>query len=239
MSRLPNGQEVKATELGLPPETELETDIMKFKTKSILAAVILAGVTNVFAGSTAQLKVIGTLLPSACDVDFAGGGIVDYGYIFATDLSATNTTQLQPRTIGYTIVCNAPITIATSWTDQRTNSVSAVTRWRFGLGLQGTNKIGYYSISNVNGQVTVDGAGVEHIWADGLGQPWNSQPGNMTNTVDGQVVSYTLPGNRAPVAGINYVGNLQIEANIAPTNTLDMTTPVVLDGLATMEVFYL
>lgn len=218
---------------------------MKFKTKAILAAVILASATNAFAGSTAELRVIGTVIPGSCKPEFAGGGAVDYGKISAGDLSATAVSPLQPRQITYTITCDAPIAIATSWVDNRSSTVSTWTDSRFGLGSQGLNNIGYYGVTLIPAQTMADGNAVDTIFADGGSDTWLNvtsvagqnavKPGATLN----RLYSYATSGTVTPEAFRVYSGALSVRAFIERTSTLDMTAPLVLDGLSTMEVRYL
>lgn len=215
---------------------------MRFPTKALLVSLILASASNAFAASTAELKVIGTVIPGSCTPVFAGGGTVDYGKISAGNLSATAVSILQPRQIAYTITCDAPIVIATSWVDNRLSSAYNPVESVFGLGTQGAAKIGRYRMKVTPAETLADGAAVDTITTDGAGGVWTSSAavGNIiTQGSRDRIFSFAAPGTLVPAAYTTYAGAISVLAQIAPTDTLDMTAPVVLDGLSTMEVRYL
>ncbi|MEB0047318.1 MULTISPECIES: DUF1120 domain-containing protein [unclassified Pseudomonas] len=215
---------------------------MRLHIKITLAAVMVVSAHTVLAASTADLHIVGTVVPGACTPVFVGGGVVDYGSIAASDLSATTNTTLQPRSLAYTIACEAPVVIGTSWTDDRLASALSVNEQIFGLGSQSSNKIGYYTVRNVPSQTWADGVLVDSISSDGGSGLWTSSAavGNViTQGSRNRLYSFAAPGTLIPAAHMNYSGGLTITATIAPTGTLDMTAPVTLDGLSTMEVRYL
>ncbi|MEB0047321.1 MULTISPECIES: DUF1120 domain-containing protein [unclassified Pseudomonas] len=215
---------------------------MRFQTKALFATLMLASASSAFAASTADLKVIGTVIPGACTPVFAGGGVVDYGKISASDLSATATSNLQSRQIAYTITCDAPIVVGTSWVDNRLSSASLVNEQVFGLGTQGVNKIGFYTLRTVPGQTLADGVVADSIVSDGLSGVWipSATDANViTQGARNRIYSFAAPGTLIPAAHTTYSGAVSVAASIAPTNTLDLATPITLDGLSTMEVRYL
>ncbi|MEB0047320.1 MULTISPECIES: DUF1120 domain-containing protein [unclassified Pseudomonas] len=214
---------------------------MRFQTKAVFAALMLASASSAFAASTADLKVIGTVIPGACTPVFAGGGVVDYGKISASDLSATVASPLQARQISYTITCDAPIVIGTSWVDNRLSSTTPVSESKFGLGTQGTAKIGSYTVRTVPAQTLANGAVADSIVSDD-GVTWHTSAsyGNViTQGARNRVYSFATPGTLIPAAFSTYSGALSIVATIAPTSTLNMGSAITLDGLSTMEVRYL
>ena len=215
---------------------------MRFPTKALLVSLILASASNAFAASTADLKVIGTVIPGSCTPVFAGGGTVDYGKISAGDLSATAMSTLQSRQIAYTITCDAPIVIATSWVDNRLGSAYGPIETTFGLGTQGAAKIGHYMLRVIPAQTLADGAAVDTITTDGASGTWTSSAAvgdKITHGSRDRIFSFAAPGTLVPAAYTTYAGAISVSTQIAPTDTLDMTAPIVLDGLSTMEVRYL
>lgn len=217
---------------------------MSFPKKTLLGSLLLLSATSVFAVDTADLRVIGTIAPTACTPTFAGGGVIDYGNIPTSSLSATDPTVLAARSINYSIQCDAPITIGASWTDGRRGTaypVPGIEALRsFGLGTHAGVNIGQYTLRHGLGQTLGDGQPVDVI-AQRVGDSvWAA--GNLQNrvTTDGSFIySFSAPGTLVPVAHSVFSGSVIVTPRIAPTSTLDISTSVVLDGLSTMTVRYL
>ncbi|WP_324727944.1 DUF1120 domain-containing protein [Pseudomonas chlororaphis] len=219
---------------------------MNFHKKTLLGSLLLLSATSAFAVDTADLRVIGTIVPTACTPTFSGGGVVDYGIIPTASLSSTDVTQLETRTISYTIVCDAPISIGTSWSDGRQGTANndSLTQGRsalhtFGLGQQGAANIGRYTLSTPTGAATGDGASVDSIERNGVGAWTLSSRGFITNSTYDRTFSFAPSGTLVPGAYTTFSGVVNVEAAISPTSTLDLTRSVVLDGLSTMTVRYL
>lgn len=213
---------------------------MNFPKKALIGSLLLMSATSVFAVDTADLTVIGTIAPTACTPTFAGGGVVDYGNIPTASLSPTVRTTLAAMPIAYTIHCDAPISVGTSFTDSRAaSSTGGVNLNLFGLGMQGANKIGNYSIAHVLTAATGDGAPVAVIQRTAPGGAWVA-PTNGFASGDGVVVySFAPTGTLVPGTYSDFGGSLNIAATIAPTDTLDLSSSITLDGLSTMTVRYL
>ncbi|WP_447776815.1 DUF1120 domain-containing protein [Pseudomonas chlororaphis] len=213
---------------------------MNFPKKVMLGSVLLLGATSVFA-DTADLRVTGTIAPGACTPVFVGGAVVDYGIIPISSLSKTEVTAIGTKDIGYTITCNAPIPISTTWTDSRAGTASAASVYNFGLGNHNGVPIGLYTMNFRNG-ATADGNPVDIIERLTPGSAWiNNNSGGAYNGVghDGREHSYASPGTLSPGAYSVYTGVLAVTARINRTDALDLTTEVTLDGLSTMTVNYL
>ncbi|QHD07254.1 hypothetical protein PspR76_16620 [Pseudomonas sp. R76] len=213
---------------------------MNFPRKALLGSLLLMSASSAFAVDTADLTVIGTIAPVACTPTFAGGGEVDYGLIPSSSLSATVATLLATRTISYTIHCDAPISVGTSWTDGRSGTASVVNNSNFGLGLQGVNKIGGYTLRQLTAAATGDGTTVNLVFRDGTTGAWSQADASSVQLNNGvRMQSYAPTGTVVPGTYTDFGGTIQVLTSIAPTNTLDMTTSVTLDGLSTMTVRYL
>ncbi|WP_273828370.1 DUF1120 domain-containing protein [Pseudomonas sp. SBT1-2] len=214
---------------------------MNFPKKMMLGSVLLLGASSVFA-NTADLRVIGSIAPSACTPVFAGGAVVDYGVIPNTSLNPTASTTLAPRTINYSITCNGPLPISTSWSDTRSGTaipgaLAAINY--FGLGTHSGDNIGNYMIENIVAGTTADGNPVTVVQRNSNTETWFLA---TTATVANNGIrqySYAPVGTLVPGAFSTYAGALRVTATIAPTQSLDMSTEVTLDGLSTMTVHYL
>src|SRR5450830_1549672 len=137
---------------------------MRFPKKIVLASFLLLSTTSAFAVDTAELIVTGTIRPAACTPTFTGGGTVAYGDIPIASLSATETTKLAEKTISYTITCDAPISLGYDMLDNRSDT-EVLARGQFsatvfGLGLQGSARVGGYTIETDLPSLTGDGVAV-------------------------------------------------------------------------------
>jgi hypothetical protein len=211
---------------------------MNFPKKMMLGSVLLLGATSVLA-NTADLRVIGTIAPSACTPVFAGGAVVDYGVIPPATLGQTTGTTLAAHDVGYTITCNAPIAISTTWSDARAGTADLPGLNSFGLGAHNGVNIGRYSLTNIAAGTTGDGNPVSLIQRNTAGSGW-VQPTNGFISNDGiREYSYAAVSSLVPGAYSVYSGTIRVTAYITPTQNLDMSTTVTLDGLSTMTVNYI
>jgi type 1 fimbria pilin len=220
---------------------------MNFPKKALLGSLLALSATSAFAIDTADLRVIGTIAPTACTPTFAGGGVVDYGRITTATLSRTNVTTLPTRTINYTITCDAPIALGTSWTDSRADSPNSnempagvAASYAFGLGKHGSANIGRYLLNQPRTSTTGDGNPVEVIVSDN-GSGWYApvQPYNILSRGTSRIQSYAPVGTLVPGVYSEVSGTVEVTASISPTSTLDLTSTVNLDGLSVMTVRYL
>jgi type 1 fimbria pilin len=207
----------------------------------VLVAMMSCG-TTVLAANTADLKVIGKITPGGCTPTFVGGGTVDFGSIAASTLNKASNTYLPVKQQAYSIACSAPVKISMKFTDSRASSSA----WPgdvgyFGLGFQGAStKIGGFYLQQTQ-LPTADGHSADQIYRDEGGTTWKkmsmSSPKNYY--AKGEKHSFAAPGTLVPAAYKNYSGQYNVITALVPTNKLDLSKEVVLDGLATLEVNYL
>lgn len=213
---------------------------MSFSKKALLGSLLALSTTSVFAVDSADLRVIGTIAPGACTPTFTGGGTIDYGVITIASLSQTAETALSPRSIGYTITCNAPIPISLTWGDSRGGSVTAPSAARFGLGTHSGANIGRYTIQSIVAGTLGDGAAVALLQRANPTTAWSPGSNTIFNANDGLLAtSFAEIGERVPNAYSTYTGTLSVITTINPLQGLDTTTEITLDGLSTMTVNYL
>ncbi|MDR6165560.1 DUF1120 domain-containing protein [Pseudomonas fluorescens] len=210
--------------------------MMLINSKALLAALTLASASSAFAAATADLRITGTITPAACTPVFAKGGVVDYGNIAAETLSSTSITKLSKEYLTYTITCDAPVAIGTSWVDNRADAGGNGSD-SFGLGKQGSKDIGFYQIRHVIGIANADGADADNVYSE-AGSAWKRYNNEWVRSDNGQIVSFAPTGTLTPFAYTTYSGVLEIQASIFEANSLDMTSAIDFDGLATMEVVY-
>lgn len=217
---------------------------MIFFKKAMLATLVMSAASSVLAANTADLTVTGKITPVACTPNFVGGGTVDYGNINASTLSSSKEVTLAAKDVAYSITCDASIVMATKWIDARRGTAykSAVVGSEFGLGESGGSKIGSYRILEKSKNLVADGkpAALLSSWNNGAWSPIGvSSLGQVHDATGSERVSFAPSGTTVPGAYSTVSGKLTVEATIAPTSALDLSSDVQLDGLATMEVIYL
>ncbi|MFP3890261.1 DUF1120 domain-containing protein [uncultured Ralstonia sp.] len=131
--------------------------------------------SSAFAADTAELTVKGTIIPSACTANFAGGGNIDFGTIKIADLKANEFNKLPSQTTSLTVSCQTAKQVQFTVTDSQdgtaidaqpfnTGSLSV-----YGLGAATVDgkqvKLGGYSL--VLGTPTADGKSMTPIMQNG------------------------------------------------------------------------
>lgn len=213
---------------------------MNFPKKTALATLLLLSTANAFAADTAELTITGTVAPGACSFNFTtNNGVINYT-IDPTTLSATAETDLETKEMAYTIGCMAPIKVATTWMDNQADSSPNLSS--FGLGKQGSADIGHYQVMS-KGLATGDGNSLRPIAQDTdmNGTNWIILDDNVSLLNPSmRYMSFTANGNptNEPVELKNYSGTFAVKTTINPTNTLNMSTQVKLDGSSTVTLHY-
>ncbi|MEI2604189.1 DUF1120 domain-containing protein [Erwinia aphidicola] len=228
--------------------------------QTVLAMAVLASTaTAALAADSVDVRVIGTIVPASCTPSLSGGGTVDYGTIKADSLNATGYTSLPEKQLDFSITCDAPAKVAIQGVNGRAGSMAGVTESAnttgtvpvaifgmsnvggVGLGMDGSAKIGGYSIRIDKATAVADGNAVDVISVTGGGQPW-AKPADSSllfSPVWSRRVSWSNPGSLAPVAFTTMTGKLGVQGYINQRSQLDLTKPVHLDGLTTIELIYL
>lgn len=227
-------------------------------TKTLLAAALAATAGQAMAaGDSIDVRVIGQIVPAACTATATGGGTVDYGSMPVSTLAKDDYTLLGVKTVGLNITCEAPVKIALKVQDMRTDSVVPLTgkNWgmkavtmaanagALGLGTQDGKNIGSWAMWMEPDTIKADGKAVDSL--DTSGTPtttstWTKSAGGATwLSVSNAYKSWGASGTTTPVALTTLTGTLSVQAGINKASALDLTKPVTLDGLATLQVFYL
>ncbi|MDC6117473.1 DUF1120 domain-containing protein [Serratia rubidaea] len=229
--------------------------------QSVCALAVLAATTlPAMAASTVDVRVIGTITPAACTPTLSGGGTIDYGAINPTTLSATDYTVLPEREVSLAITCDAPAKVAITPVNGRPGTVAGATESGggaaltpvpllsltgagvVGLGLSNGQKVGGYAMKVED--LTTDGAPADVIrTALGSSTGWQADGNHYgffrnVGTVPFQVTA-AAPGTLVPEAFTTLAGKLRVQAYLNKTSELDVSSPVALDGLTTIEMVYL
>ncbi|EOW6720826.1 DUF1120 domain-containing protein [Cronobacter dublinensis] len=207
------------------------------------------------ASDSADLKISALLETGACTPSLSDGGEAHFGNIPISNLNATSTNQLGSRFLTLTINCLETTSVGWSITDNKKDSVQALTiinpkfngqdlsdaSYEFGLGktAAGVN-IGAYAIYVDKSNVTADGNKISMLYKPGSGSWYASGAGEIKN--DSSYI-YAAEASGATDATIvsaqTFIWPLKITAAVQATNTLNISDDTPLTGSATITVMYL
>ncbi|AOF16945.1 fimbrial assembly protein [Yersinia enterocolitica] len=118
---------------------------------------LIVGITTAHAAPpTAELKVKGKIGVPTCNINAPDSGVYDIGNISSTKIqSGTARTTLPEITKNWVISCDSVTFLTVKSIDNRLGSSSATSgSGHYGLGMiNGTGKIGYYTVLMSNAQV--------------------------------------------------------------------------------------
>ncbi|GAA0364358.1 DUF1120 domain-containing protein [Serratia ureilytica] len=223
--------------------------------KTACALAVLATSTAVMAESI-DVKVIGTITPTACKPTLSGGGTIDYGTINPNTLKRDDFTVLAEKQIDFAITCDAPAKVGLRSINNRPSTLAGVSNDdnygnapvellgrknppSYGLGLDNNKRIGGYSFNITSAKA--DGEKVKTIYKNDDQTSWNNSNWDLmmqwrpTQTT----YSWSKSNSTNPVAFTTLAGTLGAQAYINKASELDLTKPVKLDGLTTLELVYL
>ncbi|MBA0189799.1 DUF1120 domain-containing protein [Pectobacterium odoriferum] len=239
--------------------------MMNKVTKTACALAVLTATSTSAMAESIDIKVIGTIPPAACKPALTGGGIIDYGVIPAESLKKDTPTALEEKQVDFSITCDAHTRVAVRAiglkADTATNTLKSqagaygafegqifnikknvnVT----GLGTSDDGKnIGGYGIRLVPDSYTIDGRSSALLVRKNSSEKWNANifdNGSMLSYSDkDHQITWTEKGyTGTPIAFKAVAGKLAVQAYITQASALDLTKPVKLDGLTTLELLYL
>ena len=214
--------------------------------KTLLATCLLAASANALAATTADLKVTGKVVPASCDVTIGTGAPLNLGDIQVSALESdpTKPTPMPNATLPYNITCTGPVAISTSWVDNQEadGTYPAAGNNLFSLGKDAADApIGHLWIQHGGGaSVVVTGNGTEthaNVLASNDGITWvDAQYGQISKIA---MNSFAPVGATTPAAYTTYSGTFTLKPQIAPVDTLDLSTSLNINANATMELNYL
>ncbi|EJL85163.1 DUF1120 domain-containing protein [Pantoea sp. GM01] len=231
--------------------------------KKLCALAILAATSTSVMANSVDLTVVGTITPAACTPTLTGGGAIDYGTMRPSQLDpADGYTVLTMKEIDFAIACDAPARVAIKAINGRPGTVvgaaegaggfsvaptgvslfGAADAPTAGLGLDGTDKIGGFSLRIPNASVTLDGAAAaDGLQRDAGAATWNTGSNGLLfgNTAVREMTWSAAAAAGAPGTFTNMAGKVQVQAFINKASELDLKKPIALDGMATIEVVYL
>jgi len=227
--------------------------------KTVCALAVLSATALPVMAESIDVRVIGTISPTACTPILAGGGTVDYGNIQPSSLAKDTYTTLEEKQLDFSITCDAPAKVAIKATSQRGNSAVSqvdgsldlvsisnalfgnVNTAAYGLGLDGGKGIGGYGLRLAADTMMADNVAVDSIQSNGNTTDWaKTSVGSLVNTPTTMRYStWAATGTTTPIAFTTLTGKLGVQAYINKASELDLTKPIALDGLTTLELVYL
>ncbi|WP_314104835.1 DUF1120 domain-containing protein [uncultured Stenotrophomonas sp.] len=212
---------------------------MKF-TKTLIALAIAssAAIAPTAFAQSADLSVTGRIFPGACVVELGNGGNADLGDIRLDTLQVDINTVLDDVDLPMSVTCDSAVRFAFQGVDNTPDT--AINALQYGLGLTSADeKIGSARLGLVD--VTVDGEEGQPRTSDDGGVNWviHAYP-EYAHIGKDHLLGFSAAGpNASPAAIENLQGTLKIRATIAPTSALTVTDEVLINGSATINLFYL
>lgn len=193
-------------------------------------------------GRRQQATLRARFAPAACEPALSNGGVVDFGTLSVNDLDAANSTRLPPRSLTLNVRCDAPTSFAMLMHDNRLGTALVNSETDYGLGTDSRNgKIGSFSLNIDPADASADHfANLLLTGSANGGMTWNTDgPTSMAIGKNSYLGFTDNPANSGPALIQNLSTRLTVNAVIAPTDSLDLSSALDLDGSGTIEIIYL
>ncbi|VVN48241.1 hypothetical protein PS662_06093 [Pseudomonas fluorescens] len=142
-----------------------------------------------------------------------------------------------------TVGCDAPASFALVMHDNRAGTATVNSEIYYGLGTDSrNNKIGLYSLNIDPADASADSFGrLYRTDSTTAGAAWSTSSNSPIPIGQNSYLSFTdsAGSNAGPVLIQNLSTTVTVEAVIAPTNNLDLSSAIDLDGAGTIEIIYL
>ena len=193
-------------------------------------------------GRSREITLRASFAPAACNVELSNGGLVDFGRLSKNDLNPDRNTRLPSKGLTLRVGCDAPTQFALVMHDNRSGTASVNSEIYYGLGLDNrSNKIGLYSLNVDPANVSADSfARVYRTDSTTQGVAWSTSSSNPIPIAQKSYLGFTdsAASTAGPASIQNLTTTVTVDAVIAPTASLDLSTAVHLDGSATIEMLY-
>lgn len=204
----------------------------------------LLGSASALAASSTDVSVTGMITPAACTPSLSGAGSFDFGKISAQDLNQDKGTVFESSFQRLTIACSSPTRFAIDGIDNRSGSASTAHPVNYGLGLNGTEKIGYYSLQIPSTGLNADGdTDVTRMQSGNGGSSWSmvgsAFPLFLFNRSSPRLSGFAVQGASEPSPISTLSADLQVRMVIAKASGLTLTDDINIDGSSSIEVTYL
>ncbi|AFQ50031.1 DUF1120 domain-containing protein [Burkholderia cepacia] len=185
--------------------------------------------------SAADLSVSGRIQPGACSLTLGNGGTVDMGTISRKGLKGAEATVFNQHAISLAIQCQTPTKVAFRALDNRPGT--SFQGAGFGLGASGGKSVGHYYLMPLNR--IGDGVKLVQLVDRGLGWEVTGGTTSTGGIAPSWLSSWAELGHTLPRAFQSISSTLGVSIRIAPTEDLDLSQEIAIDGSATMELVYL
>lgn len=207
---------------------------MEKTTRAAFALLLATCTSGVFAASSADLSVTGTITPSSCTPRLSNGGVIDHGKLTAKDLEKARPTLLDPAEMQLDVICEGATFFTLTTFDNRAGT-SAINTAHHGLGISNDNqKLGSVAFSLF--EPVADAVAVKTIVSRNGGVNWVVNPylGHEALT------SFAAAdGPNTPIAIEVLNARLRAFTVIVPSRDLTVVDEVPIDGQATLQLKYL
>ncbi|PCE27068.1 hypothetical protein BWP39_09790 [Paraburkholderia acidicola] len=199
------------------------------------------------------LKVVvqGEIKPGACTVQIANQAAFNYGKVKVKDLKWDTYTLLPVIDRELHISCEAKTKVALTISDTNAGLVPFTEdivffgghgkSWsparQYGLRNDAGRAIGSWALRLVPG-FTVDQAATDSIFSGDNGKTWEPSVGNFFHD-DGSLETWSVPGQKEPVLGYEFVGTMRTQVALDRTGQLGVVTEVPFTGGAVLTLVYL
>jgi hypothetical protein len=203
---------------------------------ALTGALLIACCPWATAASSVDLRVKGSITPSACTPSLSNGGLVDYGKLSMQDLDPTGLTELPKVTFKMAVNCEGRSLFALAVNDNRSPTLGATTTFRLGA-ISPTLWIGHYYIGMKN--ILPDDPAAYAIYSLNNGSTW--QYNHSEEVIANSLLAFgnLSSGAMAPIPLTDISLDLQVEPIIFPKSTIPAGQTIPLDGSATFELRYL
>lgn len=189
-----------------------------------------------------QLSLRARFAPVAC-TPLLSSDVVDYGTLSAKSLNATSETALPAKSLLFSINCDAPARFALVMHDNRDGTATGgIDGTAYGLNLDASrNKIGRYYLTLDPADFTADTLPqLYRTDSTTSGAAWSTSSGRQISMAANSYLGFTDSSGdtSGPVAIKNLSGTLRIRTYLAPTQELDLSNVVTIDGAGTIEIIY-
>ena len=195
------------------------------------------------AGLTREATLRARFAPAACEPVLSNGGVVDFGTLSKKDLHADKDTRLPPKSLTLMVGCDAPTSLALIMHDNRSGSATLDSEIDYGLGKDSRgNRIGRFSLHVDPADAHADSfARLYRTESSSAGTAWSTGSANPVPIGKSRYLAFTdnAGSGAGPVLIQNLSTTVTVDAVIAPTNSLDLSSAIDLDGAGTIEIIYL
>ena len=201
--------------------------------KPTLALLLAALAPDVFAASSTDLNVSGSITPSACAPVLSNGGVIDHGKMTAKNLLPGSPTRLEPAEMRLEVQCEGETFFTLTTVDNRSGT-SAINPRHHGLGLTpDKEKLGSVAFSLFD--PVADATPVKVITSSNGGATWVP---SIYLGHEALTSFAALDGPNTPIALKSLNARLRTFTIIVPATDLTLLDEVPLDGQATLQLKY-